>query len=83
MPPTVVSCPGKVLVAGGYLVLEPAYPGLVIGTASRFYTVVSETTSSHEVPLIVVKSPQFVDAEWSYRAEYIENDVNIVPAQHQ
>jgi hypothetical protein len=26
------SCPGKVLLAGGYLVLDPSYSGLVIAT---------------------------------------------------
>ena len=34
----VVSTPGKVLLAGGYLVLDQKYSGLVAATSSRFYT---------------------------------------------
>ncbi|PWY97303.1 ribosomal protein S5 domain 2-like protein [Testicularia cyperi] len=77
---TTVSAPGKVLIAGGYLVLDPAYPGLVVSTSSRFYcTARSQTSSSATTQaqsasesdptcLITVRSPQFVDAEWIYRA---------------
>ncbi|PWN36866.1 ribosomal protein S5 domain 2-like protein [Meira miltonrushii] len=74
---TVVSAPGKVLIAGGYLVLEPAYPGLVISTTSRFYTVItkkkakqasSSTTHSSQLR-ISVQSPQFIDAKWDYLVE--------------
>ena len=36
-----VSAPGKVLIAGGYLVLDRAFSGLVVGIDSRFYTSVS------------------------------------------
>lgn len=67
---TTVSAPGKVLVAGGYLVLDPAYSGLVVATSSRFYS----SAKSHYQPssasapcLITVRSPQFIDAEWVYR----------------
>lgn len=42
-PTTVVSAPGKVLVAGGYLVLDPTYSGVVVSTSSRFYTVVKDS----------------------------------------
>ena len=71
---TVVSCPGKVLLAGGYLVLEPSYAGIVIGTASRFYTVVAESSSTADAqPVIVVRSPQFVNAVWTYSVEYDNN----------
>lgn len=47
---TVVSSPGKVLIAGGYLVLDTHYSGLVIGTSSRFYSCVSsrETSSTSD-----------------------------------
>lgn len=43
---TVVSSPGKVLIAGGYLVLDTNYSGLVIGTSSRFYSCVSSRLTS-------------------------------------
>lgn len=41
-----VSSPGKVLIAGGYLVLDTHYSGLVIGTSSRFYSCVSSRATS-------------------------------------
>lgn len=74
---TTVSCPGKVLIAGGYLVLEPENGGLVVATASRFYTVVrdaeepvaspsSTLPSSSKDIRIKVNSPQFVEATWIY-----------------
>lgn len=43
---TCISAPGKVLVAGGYLVLDQRYDGLVLATSSRFYTVVRNTSTS-------------------------------------
>ncbi|KAI9276698.1 ribosomal protein S5 domain 2-type protein [Phascolomyces articulosus] len=64
---TVVSAPGKVLMTGGYLVLDQAYRGLVVGTTARFYTVIQSTQD--ERGLIQVRSPQFdTDANWSYTA---------------
>ncbi|CAD6886165.1 unnamed protein product [Tilletia controversa] len=76
---TLVSAPGKVLLAGGYLVLDPAYPGVVIATSSRFYSLVqplsnesrsSLNNGSESSPLIRVRSHQFVGAEWVY---YVRN----------
>ena len=32
------SCPGKVLIVGGYLVLQDGVPGLVISTSARFFS---------------------------------------------
>ncbi|KAI9459088.1 Phosphomevalonate kinase [Russula earlei] len=58
----VVSASGKVLLAGGYLVLDPAYSGVVVSTSSRFYSVISNGKNDR----IVVKSPQFINATWSY-----------------
>ena len=73
MEEIVVSAPGKVLIAGGYLVLDPAYSGLVISTTSKFYTIIRtlkpESTAASPaapLPLVRVRSPQFVDAEWRY-----------------
>lgn len=43
---TCISAPGKVLVAGGYLVLDQAYEGLVLATSSRFYTVVRDAAAA-------------------------------------
>lgn len=36
--PTCVSAPGKVLLVGGYLVLDEQYAGLVLSSTARFYS---------------------------------------------
>lgn len=43
---TVVSCPGKVFLAGGYLVLDRQHQGFVVATPSRFFTVVKEALTT-------------------------------------
>ncbi|CAO1625559.1 unnamed protein product [Sympodiomycopsis kandeliae] len=65
---TLVSSPGKVLLAGGYLVLSPAYPGLVIATDSRFYSLVRPCTTQQDTDWvnITIHSPQFVQATWQF-----------------
>ncbi|SNX84165.1 related to ERG8 - phosphomevalonate kinase [Melanopsichium pennsylvanicum] len=75
---TSVSTPGKVLVAGGYLVLDPAYPGLVVSTSSRFYCHARSDTcpvaqKDHIASSckIIIHSPQFIDAVWVYRASMV------------
>ena len=57
--PTAVSCPAKVLVAGGYLVLDRNYTGLVFGLDARIHCVVEpiKSTSGVSISEIVVKSP--------------------------
>jgi phosphomevalonate kinase len=66
MVATVVSAPGKVLLAGGYLVLDPSYSGVVISTSSRFYTSIETWSTPFEIE---VYSPQFISAKWRYRVE--------------
>ncbi|CAG8656920.1 3964_t:CDS:2 [Acaulospora morrowiae] len=61
---TVVSAPGKVLIIGGYLILDRSYQGLTIGTDARFYTIVKP---GNKCSKITVHSPQFNDAAWEYR----------------
>ncbi|KAK3117586.1 phosphomevalonate kinase [Teratosphaeriaceae sp. CCFEE 6253] len=63
-----VSAPGKVLLAGGYLVLDREYTGLVFGLDARIHVNVQEiaTTSGVILNEIVVQSPQFQDAVWEY-----------------
>ncbi|KFY09744.1 hypothetical protein V492_05366, partial [Pseudogymnoascus sp. VKM F-4246] len=73
-PPTAVSAPGKVLLAGGYLVLDRAHTGLVFGLSARIHVIVQDSPTTANAataeegagPVTVVKSPQFVDAEWRY-----------------
>ncbi|PNS18375.1 hypothetical protein CAC42_6192 [Sphaceloma murrayae] len=63
-----VSAPGKVLLAGGYLVLDRNYTGLVFGLNARIHVTVSPVRTSPGVILseIIVQSPQFLDAIWEY-----------------
>ncbi|KAF1814214.1 Phosphomevalonate kinase [Eremomyces bilateralis CBS 781.70] len=65
--PTAVSAPGKVLLAGGYLVLDRQYTGLVFGLSARIHVVVRPRASTDGVSEeVVVKSPQFEEAVWEY-----------------
>ena len=65
---TAVSAPGKVFLAGGYLVLERTYTALVFGLSARIHILVQDinTSSGVELSEIVVQSPQFRDALWNY-----------------
>lgn len=71
---TLVSCPGKVLLAGGYLVLDRAYTGIVVGTSARFYSIIKSPPSldpSQELApcslfRLAIRSPQFRNANWSF-----------------
>ena len=66
---TLVSAPGKVLLAGGFLVLDPQYFGIVISTSARFYTLIRPlpTSSSRDIR-IKVQAAQFPKEEsvWEY-----------------
>lgn len=59
------SAPGKVLLVGGYIVLDPLYEGLVLSLSARIFTTISyiEPASTQH---ITVSSPQFPDATWEY-----------------
>jgi len=65
---TAVSAPGKVLLAGGYLVLDRAYTALVFGLSARIHVVAQgvDISSDEVASEIVVESPQFKDAIWRY-----------------
>lgn len=75
---TTVSAPGKVLLAGGYLVLDPAYTGLVLATDARFYTTVA-TLADASALRIRVRSPQFQRATWEYDLLLPSDDANKAP----
>jgi len=77
---TVVSSPGKVLIAGGYLVLDQKFTGLVISASSRFYAVIQHCQQPGQTGQIIVRSPQFVGAEWSYSVT-IHDDGQVDVAQ--
>lgn len=63
-----VSAPGKVLLAGGYLVLDRAHDALVFGLDARIHILIRDIPTTRGVILseIVVHSPQFLDAVWEY-----------------
>lgn len=68
-PTVAVSAPGKVMLAGGYLVLDRRYTGLVFGLSARINVVACETHSRpgvQQLNEIVVDSPQFLEARWRY-----------------
>ena len=85
MSATAISAPGKVLLAGGYLVLDREYTGLVFGLDARIHVHVQDLpTSPGLTPSeIVVRSPQFRDAEWRYGHRQTEEDGGIEVTQLQ
>lgn len=70
--PVAVSAPGKVLLAGGYLVLDRAYTGLVIGLSARIHVIV-RPRDDVDGKTIVVSSPQFERAVWEYGFEQVDD----------
>jgi phosphomevalonate kinase len=72
--PSAVSAPGKVLLAGGYLVLDQNYSGLVFALSARIYAV--SAANEQKPNTITVRSPQFAGAEWCYDISLpgVEND---------
>jgi phosphomevalonate kinase len=99
---TAVSAPGKVLLTGGYLVLDRNYTGTVIALNARIHVVVEQLRKGHRgdlssgsdkvenggaeaekdnEDLIIVRSPQFVDAVWEYAIQRCENGGGIKVVQ--
>lgn len=65
---TIVSAPGKVLITGGYLVLDQRFDGLTLGIDSRFYVDIkgSEDSRASSICTFFISSPQFLDGSWTY-----------------
>lgn len=84
-PSTAVSAPGKVLLAGGYLVTDRDYTGLVFGLDARINVVAQRIPTSQGVQLseIVVESPQFVGGTWRYGYHLAPEDGGITVTQLQ
>ncbi|KAK5455909.1 phosphomevalonate kinase [Exophiala xenobiotica] len=84
-----VSAPGKVLFAGGFLVLDRKHTGLVFGLNARIHAHIepwNEPPKNLKGTSILVQSPQFVDAKWLYtisepQAEKVA--VNVTQSQDQ
>ncbi|KAL2159487.1 hypothetical protein VTH06DRAFT_2492 [Thermothelomyces fergusii] len=81
----VVSAPGKVLLAGGYIVLDRKHTGLVFGLSARIHVLAQEIHTSAGVHLseIVVQSPQFLNATWRYGYHLVKNGGGIKVTQLQ
>ena len=68
----VVSAPGKLLLAGGYLVLDQQHTGQVFALSARMNVIAQPLAAKEEDDgrfnevVVVVTSPQFVEAEWVY-----------------
>ena len=62
---TTVSAPGKILLAGGYLVLERPNAGLVIAADKRFYTTVESTTAAATTTAIETTAIETTDSSSS------------------
>lgn len=79
---TVVSAPGKVLMAGGYLVLDRENEGLVVATSARFYCCVTDlpldtaSSGSDMAAQLVVRAGQFPSdaSTWSYTVSLSKGD---------
>lgn len=82
---TAVSAPGKVFLAGGYLVLDREYTALVFGLSARIHVLVQDIDTSSGVQLseIIVKSPQFREAAWNYGYHLTKDDGGIEVTQLQ
>jgi phosphomevalonate kinase len=78
-----VSAPGKVLFAGGFLVLDRKHTGLVFGLNARIHVHVEAWSEDDQTQLFreegkgvlaFVQSPQFKDARWLYKTSPHEVD---------
>ena len=66
MSSTAVSAPGKVLLTGGYLVLDRQYTGLVFGLSARVHVHIQARPLNDCDTEVLVRSPQFRGAQWRY-----------------
>lgn len=67
------SAPGKALLAGGYLVLDPQYCAYSVALSARIHAVVEweeELSENSRTTTILCSSPQFVDSEWGYVVDW-------------
>jgi len=82
LPDVAVSAPGKVLLAGGYLVLDRHYSGLVFALDARIHVLATPLDTALDTAparaAIIVRSPQFRDAEWRYGCRLTDGDGVVV-----
>ncbi|CEP60197.1 phosphomevalonate kinase LALA0_S01e05204g [Lachancea lanzarotensis] len=67
-PSRAFSAPGKALLVGGHLVLDPLYESYVVALSSRMHCVVSKLPSNGiDHFSVTIKSAQFDSDEWNYK----------------
>jgi phosphomevalonate kinase len=69
------SAPGKVLIAGGYLVLDQEHVGLVLALSARIH--VRIVVQPGDDGMITVTSPQFLNATWKYKCYDKDGDLYV------
>jgi phosphomevalonate kinase len=74
-----LACPGKVLITGGYLVLDRDNVGISVATTSKFFStikVISDKRISSEAPIlrIFIDSPQFYES-YSYEFDLLSKEL--------
>ncbi|KAG4302345.1 hypothetical protein PCANB_001453 [Pneumocystis canis] len=73
MKRTLVSAPGKVLLAGGYLILEPENEGFVLTLSARMICIVESRKEIGEKPTIQVRCPQFKQPDYFFQVIFDQN----------
>ncbi|KAF2733169.1 Phosphomevalonate kinase [Polyplosphaeria fusca] len=81
--PEAISAPGKVFLAGGYLVLDRKYTALVFGLDARIHVCIEPIQTKSGVTLheIIVRSPQFNEAVWEYGYRLTEGNGGVSVTQ--
>lgn len=64
-----VSAPGKVLVAGGYLVTQRPHPGLVFSVSARFHTTVRQRRGAADEPAAAAEAAEGALVGWEVLVE--------------
>lgn len=64
------SAPGKALLAGGYLVLDPTYSAYVVALSARMHAVIQGKTTTADKTTVVVRSPQFYNGIWTFESRF-------------
>lgn len=73
-----MSAPGKVLIAGGYLILDHTQIGLALALSARIYVVVAaDKSGSVDGGNVTVSSPQFLDTQWKYKCTVIDSTLHV------
>lgn len=78
------SAPGKALIAGGYLVLDKQFASYVVALSSRMHAVVEgKQIPDSSRTTISVKSPQFLEGEWSFVFDHDSETFTIAEVQQR